>query len=100
AQLLTAHEPATASSAVGFALVDTGAGCCCVEESVLRRLRLQPVSQVEVRSPNGPRVQSVFVARFCFPGTGIPPMERAVGGVQMGSEETIALIGRDFLFEC
>ena len=100
ARLLAVQEPSAAFSAAGFALVDTGASCCCVEESVLRRLRLQPVSQAEVRSPNGPQLQSVFVARFRFPGAVIPPLERPVVGVQMGDDETIALIGRDFLLQC
>ena len=99
-RVLAAHEPSAALVASGFAMIDTDAGCCCVEESVLRRLQLQPVNQVEVRSPNGPRRQSVFLARFSFPGSAIPPVDRAIVGVQMGDDETIALIGRDFLLQC
>lgn len=100
ARLLTAEKVSAELTATGFALLDTGASCCCVGESVLQRLQLQPVRQTEVRSPNGSRLQSVYVARMSFPGSVIPPVELSVVGVQMGHEETIALIGRDFLQRC
>jgi hypothetical protein len=100
ARLLGAQNPVAGQVAVGLALVDTGASCCCVEESVLRRLQLEPVRQTEVRSPNGARLQSVYVTRLSFPGSVVPAAELPVVGVQMGDKETIALIGRDFLRQC
>lgn len=81
----------------GDALVDTGASCCCVEESHLISLGLQPIGQTEVRSPNGIRSQNLYFVRLTFPGTPIPPLELRVVGVQMNQGTTISLIGRDVL---
>ena len=100
ARLLALQQPTASQGVIGLALVDTGASCCCVEESALRRLQLEPVRHTEVRSPNGSRRQFVYVARLGFPGSAIPATELPVVGVQMGSEEIIALVGRDFLRHC
>ena len=100
ARLLTAQVTPTDLAATGYALVDSGASCCCVEDAVLRRLQLQPIRRTAVRSPNGTRQQSVYIARLSFPGTPIPAVEMRVVGVQLDDEQTIALVGRDFLRRC
>ena len=97
ANLLTSQGQALPPVATGNALVDTGASCCCVEESLLQRMKLQPVSQINVSSPNGNRLQNVYFARLTFPGSPIPPLELQVVGVQMNQGQTISLIGRDLL---
>ena len=84
----------------GAALVDTGASCCAVEESLLAQLGLQPVRPVNVSSPNGSRLQNLYFAKLIFPGSPIPPLELEVIGVQMGQGRMLALIGRDFLRQC
>ncbi len=43
--LTTAGQPIPAAVA-GSALIDTGATCCCVEETCLQQLNLQPIGQV------------------------------------------------------
>lgn len=99
-RLLTAQVTPVDLTATGFALIDTGASCCCVEDAVLRRLRLQPIRRTAVRIPNGTRLQSVYIARLSFPGSPIPAVEMRVVGVQLDDEQTIALVGRDFLRRC
>ena len=100
ARLLTEQPPAPPLAVTGTAVVDTGASRCCVEEAVLRQLQLQPMRRIIVRSPNGSRLQFVYLARLSFPGAPIPAIEMAVIGVQLGSAQTIGLIGRDFLRRC
>ncbi len=99
-RLLAARSAEPPSAVSGFALVDTGASHCCVEEKVLRQLQLQPVRRINVCSPNGSRLQFVYLARLSFPGAPIPPVELRVIGVQLDQGETLGLIGRDFLRHC
>jgi len=82
---------------LGDALIDTGASCCCVEEAALHALGLKPIGQVDVASPNGNRMQNIYVARLSFPGTPISPLEMQVVGVQLNQGKTLSLIGRDVL---
>jgi len=90
---------------IGNALVDTGATCCCAEESCLAKLGLQPTGQIHMAGATGPRLQNVYLARFSFPGTPIPALELTVAGVQMHAAQThgnstVVLIGRDVLRHC
>lgn len=84
----------------GNALVDTGASCCCAAESSLQSLQLQAIGQANMSSPNGNRLQNVYLAKLSFPGTPIPALEIPVVGVQLNQGKTIALIGRDLLRHC
>src|SRR5438874_13258326 len=52
----------------GQALVDTGATNCCVEETVLQSLGLQPTGQVNVCGQSGLKLQNVYLVRMSFPG--------------------------------
>jgi len=96
AGVLTAANQPIPPTAIGNALVDTGATCCCVEETVLQRLTLQPIGQVPVSGATGNRIQNAYQARLTFPGTPIPPLEIQVIGVQMNQGQTI----RDKRFAC
>ncbi|MBI5397599.1 MAG: aspartyl protease family protein [Verrucomicrobia bacterium] len=105
ANALTLSAKPLPKPTVGTALVDTGATSCCIEETVVQSLGLQPVGQVNVSSPNGPKLQNVYVARMTFPGSPIPTLELRLIGVQMqppGGAATgpISLIGRDILRQC
>src|SRR6266487_2699825 len=97
--LTTAGQPIPAAVA-GSALIDTGATCCCVEETCLQQLNLQPIGQVPMSGATGPRIQNAYQARLTFPGTPIPPLEIQVVGVQMHQGQTRCLIGRDVLRHC
>ena len=100
ASVLTSQGKPLPQFVTGSALVDTGASCCCVEETLLQQLELQPVNQVNVSSPNGNRLQNVYFVRLAFPGSPIPPLEIPVVGVQLNQGRTISLIGRDLLRHC
>ena len=100
ASVLTSQRVPLPKPAVGAALVDTGASCCCVEETLLQGLELQPTSETNVSSPNGNRRQNVYFARLTFPGSPIPALEIPMIGVQMNQGTTISLIGRDLLRNC
>jgi predicted aspartyl protease len=100
ASLLTSQGKPLPQLVTGSALVDTGASCCCVEESLLQKLQLQPVNEVEVSSPNGNKKQNVYFVRLSFPGSPIPALELPVVGVQLNQGHTISLIGRDLLRHC
>ena len=100
AGVLTAANQQIPAAVVGAALVDTGATCCCVEESFLQQLRLQPINQVPMSGATGNRIQNAYQARLAFPGTPIPPLEMQVVGVQMNQGKTICLLGRDVLRHC
>ena len=100
ANLLTTRDEPLPKAVTGAALVDTGASCCCVEETLLQQLQLQPINQTNVSSPNGNRTQNVYFARLSFPGSPIPALEIPVVGVQMNQGKTISLIGRDLLRYC
>jgi len=84
----------------GGALVDTGASCCCVEESLLVGLGLQPIDQVPMTGATGTRVQNVYLAKLSFPNSPIPPLEIRVIGAQMSASNLACLVGRDLLRHC
>ena len=100
ATVLTATNQPLPAAIIGDALVDTGATCCCVEETFMQRLNLQPIGQVPVSGATGNRIQNAYQARLAFPGTPIPPLEMQVIGVQMNQGQTICLLGRDILRYC
>jgi predicted aspartyl protease len=91
--------------ASGLALIDTGATCSAVDDSVVQALGVQPIGVVNVGTAGGIRQQAVYSARFSFPGSNIPAMEFAqLTGVDLRghvvphlSIPLIALIGRDIL---
>ncbi len=97
AGVLTAANQPIPAAVVGSALIDIGATCCCVEESFLQQLNLQPIGQVLMSGATGNRIQNAYQARLTFPGTPVPPLEIQVIGVQMNQGQTICLIGRDVL---
>jgi gag-polyprotein putative aspartyl protease len=100
ASVLTATNQQIPATVTGSALVDTGATCCCVEETFLQQLNLQPIAQVPMSGATGNRIQNAYQARLSFPGTPIPPLEIQVVGVQMNQGQTICLLGRDILRYC
>ena len=89
----------------GVALIDTGATRSAVAETVAQTLGIQPSGVVNVGTAGGMQQQSVYSARFTFPGGPLPPIEFAqLTGVNLQGHvlpgigmPLIALIGRDIL---
>ena len=100
ANILTSQGASLPQPVTGNALVDTGATSCCVEESLVQGLGLQPISQVNVCGQSGLKLQNVYLARMSFPGSPIPILELPLIGVQMTGQNLISLIGRDVLRHC
>ena len=100
ATLLTSQGTTLPKPVTGSALIDTGATSCCVEESLVQGLGLQPIGQVTVCGQSGPKVQNVYLARMSFPGSPIPTLEFPLIGVQMTGQGLISLIGCDVLRHC
>jgi hypothetical protein len=61
----------------GLALIDTGATKSAVAETIAQSLGIQPSGVVNVGTAAGMRQQSVYSARFSFPGSSLPPIEFA-----------------------
>ncbi|PWU10670.1 MAG: hypothetical protein C5B50_25000 [Verrucomicrobia bacterium] len=100
ASALTSQGAAVPQPITGNAMVDTGATGCCIEESLVQRLGLQPIGQVNVCGQSGTRLQNLYLARMSFPGSPIPTLELPLIGVQMPGQNLISLIGRDLLRHC
>ncbi len=100
ANVLTSQGAALPQPVTGSALVDTGATSCCVEESLVQGLGLQPVGQVHVCGQSGLKLQNVYLARMSFPGSPMPTLELPLIGVQMTGQNLISPIGRDVLRHC
>src|SRR5438093_11544135 len=63
ATILTSQGTTLPQPVTGDALIDTGATSCCVEESLVQGLGLQPVGQVNVCGQSGLKIQNVYLAR-------------------------------------
>ena len=91
--------------ATGMALIDTGATRSAVDETVITALGVQPIGVVRVGTAGGMVDQSLYSAKFSFPGSNLPSMEFAqLTGVNLQGHVVphlnvplIALIGRDIL---
>ena len=62
ANVLTSHGATLPQPVTGGALIDTGATSCCVEESLVQGLGLQPIGQVNVCGQSGLKLQNVYLA--------------------------------------
>lgn len=89
--------PAPAS---GVGLIDTGASCTAIDESILIGLGLQPVGQIHTSGQSGAKLQNRYLAEVSFPGTPIPKLNLDVIGVQILDQGLYGLIGRDLLRAC
>ncbi|MGD0773817.1 MAG: aspartyl protease family protein [Candidatus Solibacter sp.] len=91
--------------ASGMALIDTGATRSAVDDTVIKTLGVQPIGIVKVGTAGGMVNQSLYSAKFSFPGTNLPAMEFAqLTGVNLQGHivphlnaPLVALIGRDIL---
>jgi predicted aspartyl protease len=88
----------------GIALIDTGATITSINAPILSGLGINPVGIVNVGTAGGPQKQSVYPAKFRFPGTKLPGFELSrvigcdlTGQTVMNQRPLIALIGRDVL---
>ncbi len=82
----------------GYALFDTGASITCVDESVLRRLGLPPMDNIDLATPSGSSKAHTYACALYFPGYPLPDADLSfVAGAQLQHTGYVALIGRDFL---
>jgi predicted aspartyl protease len=104
AQLQKANQPIP-KPVLGMALIDTGATCSGIDQTVVQQLGLQPVGVQKVGTAGGMHDQSLYPARLSFPGTGFSAAEsKQLLGVDLAGQvlahlnaPMIALIGRDIL---
>ncbi|SRR6266571_1447307 len=86
----------------GMALIDTGASKSCVHGSMMRELKVSPISTATTHTAAGAVTHSLYPAHFTFP---VPKIEidfTSVVGVDLSGQtimgkQLIALIGRDVL---
>lgn len=104
AAALQANNSLIPSPVDGMALIDTGATITSIDASVFARLGINPVGIANVGTANGPTQQSMFAAKFSFPGTGLPSFQLTqslgcdlTGQTVLNQKPIIALIGRDIL---
>lgn len=89
----------------GQALIDTGASVSAVDAAVVQQLGVQPVGIANVGTAGGPQQQTIYPAKFSFPGTNLPSIEfgELLGANLAGQQlplpqgQLIALLGRDIL---
>ena len=88
----------------GTALIDTGATITSVDVAQLVQLGINPVGMRAVGTAGGTKQQSVYPARFIFPGTPLPSFDLhqvmgcdLTGQTVLNQKPLIALIGRDIL---
>ncbi len=88
----------------GVALIDTGASITSIHAPILIGLGINPVGVINVGTAGGPQQQSIYAARFSFPGTPLPGFELAqiigcdlTGQTVLNQRPLIGLIGRDVL---
>ena len=104
AEVLTNKGEAVPVPKAGVGLIDTGATRCCVDDSLLQQLNLNPVGRTKTGTANGPVDVNIYPARIVFPTDGWT-LDLSVIGVDLTGQfvqETppkpiIALLGRDFL---
>ena len=84
----------------GMALIDTGASVTCIDQSAARQAGLAIVDSGRLSSAtHANEIVPIFAGRLNFPGLGPVETFRAYG-VNLESQELIALIGRDLLASC
>lgn len=90
--------------AVGYALIDTGAGISGVHEPLIQAMNVQPVDSIAVSNPGGIGQCSIYPATLSLPAmnvTGVPV--RLVGNqlnwTASDGKNVIMLFGRDILYQ-
>jgi hypothetical protein len=82
----------------GFALIDTGASVCMLDDSIVNQLSIPPLGTRQIHSPAGPTQQYTYPASLSFPGTTLPNIAFSdfISGPLLPTG-IIALIGRNVL---
>ena len=97
AMLLSAGLPAPAPVS-GFAMIDTGASVCVIDEEALASLGITPSGTITISTPTGSAVQSTYAASLSFPGTPLPNTNFTdFVGSSLRAQGIVALIGRSVL---
>ena len=82
----------------GYALIDTGASMCSVDDSAIRSLNVPPFGRTSINTPGGPADCLTYPASLSFPGTTLPNINFTdFIGARLQASGIIALIGRNVL---
>jgi hypothetical protein len=105
AQVLAAQNQVAPPPATGIALIDTGATRSCVDSKIISQLGVNPIGVITTGTAGGPVQQSLFPARFRFPGEGLDLEFSSVIGADLAGQNIagrniIVLVGRDVLSHC
>jgi hypothetical protein len=102
-QYLQAQRIAVPPPIAGFALIDTGAAVCAIEEKVAEALSLPVFGYTTVVSPGGTSIRYKSPAALDSPGAGLPRIEfidfivTSLASASQRDTSVIALIGRSVL---
>jgi hypothetical protein len=86
----------------GFALIDTGASRTCVDDDVIRKLKINPIGEAKTTTAAGVRQNRLYPAHLNFPTAKMHIEFSSVIGVDLkmqkfNNQAIIALLGRDVL---
>ena len=82
----------------GRGLIDTGATFSAIDNSVAKRMGLQPIGTVRVGTAGGRRAAPVYALKITIVGGGnIVLNDNHVTGVDLDGTDMLALLGRSFL---
>ena len=96
ARLLLEKKGRQAPIEEAFAVIDTGAGCTCIDEGIARRLNLTPRDEVTVHTAGGAFRQSLYDIEIHIPSLGLW-RELPVLGSSLAPQPHLVLLGRDIL---
>ena len=82
----------------GWALIDTGASLCMVDEDALKALSIPPLGSMVIATPSGSSPRLTYPASLSFPSTTLPPIAffDFVSG-PLTAQGIVAIIGRNVL---
>jgi len=102
AKVFTQENIPIPSPVTGFALIDTGASATAIDHQIAERMNIKSVGTRKVTTPSHqePEEMPIFPVKISFPGTELSPVTIFATGVDIKSQNFIALIGRDLLKDC
>lgn len=85
----------------GWALIDTGASCTCVDEDVAKQLQL-PAVDVEIMTSASQEAceRNVYPVSILVPDLQLPISASRAIGASLKAQDLVLLIGRDVLQAC
>lgn len=94
--LLSRQKSGTATSPVrALALIDTGASITCIDESIVKSLRLTHRDTARILTPSGESIHNLYDVRLTV--SQLVTRELPVVEANMSNQQHKVLIGRDIL---